>query len=558
MANFIANFVQDLQKPLVPHYCESILLNDDNLSNEISVELLDNGEAATVSGSVVCKAIRADGGTVTFNGTLTGNTVSAILPAAAMAVTGRVGVLLQLVTGEVKTTVLKAVFTSDVGTTDTIIDPGSVVPDISDLLAMLDQMAEAIEDAEEATANANNAVEYVAPTETSPAAAAHAVGENLIYNGALYEVTAAIAVGDTLTVGTNIAAVPAGLGGEVADLKSAKVNTNQGVAQAGKALVVGQDGLVTTASAGISTTVKESLLDLVRHVAYIDDQGQTYYDALYAALYADVIPISIDATISQGYEPICNTDSLESVRKHITVKARFSDGVDVEVDGYTLSGALTAGTATITVQYMGKTDTVQVEVTQLPSGYTHRECVVADGTQAIPSGLYETDMQGLGIVFKEMRVDTVNRTGHILSAPNYYVPFLWSNGVDVQRINTLRYGTSPSDPSGVYWEPNQAYTIKAYMDGDKVEQDDAVRYEITAGTTMSASNQLIFLAYSGNGTEFPERFRFTGKLYYLKLFRGNTLVHSYIPCTNSSGVTGLYDAIDGRFLSPTFGTLAWE
>lgn len=40
--------------------------------------------------------------------------------------------------------------------------------------------------------------------EVSPAESAHAVGEYLIYNNALYRVTDAIAVGDTLTAGTNI------------------------------------------------------------------------------------------------------------------------------------------------------------------------------------------------------------------------------------------------------------------------------------------------------------------------------------------------------------------
>ena len=45
----------------------------------------------------------------------------------------------------------------------------------------------------------------IAPLETSPASAAHAAGDQLIYNDVLYKVTAAIAIGDSLTVGTNIA-----------------------------------------------------------------------------------------------------------------------------------------------------------------------------------------------------------------------------------------------------------------------------------------------------------------------------------------------------------------
>ena len=46
----------------------------------------------------------------------------------------------------------------------------------------------------------------IAPVETSPATGAHAVGSQIIYNGVLYDVTAAIAATDALVVGTNIAA----------------------------------------------------------------------------------------------------------------------------------------------------------------------------------------------------------------------------------------------------------------------------------------------------------------------------------------------------------------
>lgn len=47
-------------------------------------------------------------------------------------------------------------------------------------------------------------VDVIAPTETSPATAAHAVGEQFFYNGKIYTVTTAIEIGHTLTVGTNI------------------------------------------------------------------------------------------------------------------------------------------------------------------------------------------------------------------------------------------------------------------------------------------------------------------------------------------------------------------
>lgn len=70
----------------------------------------------------------------------------------------------------------------------------------------------------------------IAPTEaSSTAASAHAIGEYFFLGGTLYEVTAAIAVGDTIAVGTNVKAVPQGvandLAGDVSDLKSAFDNS---------------------------------------------------------------------------------------------------------------------------------------------------------------------------------------------------------------------------------------------------------------------------------------------------------------------------------------------
>lgn len=66
-----------------------------------------------------------------------------------------------------------------------------------------------------------------------------------------------------------------------------KVDVAQGAAQAGKALVVGEDGNVTTGEAGIPDAVKTALLNLLSHVAYVDGNGQSYYDALSEALGSD-------------------------------------------------------------------------------------------------------------------------------------------------------------------------------------------------------------------------------------------------------------------------------
>ena len=52
----------------------------------------------------------------------------------------------------------------------------------------------------------NSDYDVIAPKETSPATAPHATGSQILYGNALYNVIDDIAIGDTLTVGTNISA----------------------------------------------------------------------------------------------------------------------------------------------------------------------------------------------------------------------------------------------------------------------------------------------------------------------------------------------------------------
>ena len=44
----------------------------------------------------------------------------------------------------------------------------------------------------------------IAQIEESPATATHAVGDLIVWNSQLYKVTASIAVGETITIGTNV------------------------------------------------------------------------------------------------------------------------------------------------------------------------------------------------------------------------------------------------------------------------------------------------------------------------------------------------------------------
>lgn len=114
---------------------------------------------------------------------------------------------------------------------------------------------------------------------------------------------------------------------------------------------------------GISDEIKQALLQCFEHVAWVDDEGQTYYDALYDALYPPVDLSSISCVYTQS-GTVYDTDSLDSLKPDLVVTAHYSDQSTEAVTTYTLSGTLTEGTSTITVSYGGKTTTFDVVVTE--------------------------------------------------------------------------------------------------------------------------------------------------------------------------------------------------
>ena len=116
----------------------------------------------------------------------------------------------------------------------------------------------------------------------------------------------------------------------------------------------------------LSPAVKAALLQIAQKVAYIDEDGQDYYDALYEALYARVL-VSITATYTQS-GTVYDTDSLDSLKSDLVVVANYNDGTTETLAStdYTLSGTLTAGTSTVTVTYEDKTTTFIVTVTADP------------------------------------------------------------------------------------------------------------------------------------------------------------------------------------------------
>lgn len=127
---------------------------------------------------------------------------------------------------------------------------------------------------------------------------------------------------------------------------------------------------VIPSGSGLSDGAKQALLTLLGKVAYIDGNGQTYYDALETALYPPANLVRISAVYTQS-GTVYDTGTLDSLKSDLVVTAYYDDSTSGAVSTYTLSGTLTEGTSTITVAYGGKTATFSVTVTHYERTLLH-------------------------------------------------------------------------------------------------------------------------------------------------------------------------------------------
>ena len=118
----------------------------------------------------------------------------------------------------------------------------------------------------------------------------------------------------------------------------------------------------SASGSGLTEDVKVAILACFEKVAWIDEDGQDYYDALYDALYPPADLSYISAVFTQGSAVIYEGDSLNVLKQYLVVTAHMSDSSTQTVTSYTLSGTLSVGTSTITVSYGGKMTTFTVTV----------------------------------------------------------------------------------------------------------------------------------------------------------------------------------------------------
>ena len=165
MAQIETWYRQDIKQPVQVHHLHGNVFSQDNQGNVIGVEVFDGDTPASLSGSVSASIVRSDGGTVAATGVLSGNKLSVALPAAAYAVPGVISIVLKLTTGAIVLSLLAVVAIVYASSTDTPVDPGTIMPSIANLIEAINEAVATIpDDYEELSMAVNSGIQRVVHT----------------------------------------------------------------------------------------------------------------------------------------------------------------------------------------------------------------------------------------------------------------------------------------------------------------------------------------------------------------------------------------------------------
>ena len=158
MAQYKNLFEVDLSGKNAPVMLRSMISEGNAAANIIGAAVFDNCEPVQLNGSCTGRVLRADGNTVALVGTIDGNTAYVTLDSQCYAIPGTIVVIVNWVSGENVTTLVKACGTVERTQSGGIIET-ETIPNLDELLAQIERMEEVTEAAEEAAERAEEAAE---------------------------------------------------------------------------------------------------------------------------------------------------------------------------------------------------------------------------------------------------------------------------------------------------------------------------------------------------------------------------------------------------------------
>lgn len=124
-----------LNKLVEIQYLKGNVFSLDNAANQINVFIYnDYGEPVSPGGSVTANVIRSDGKTVAVTGDISDNCAYVIFPQAVYAVPGPIIVTIKLTVDTTVTTIAAFVANVYQSSTDTIVDPGTIISSVEALI----------------------------------------------------------------------------------------------------------------------------------------------------------------------------------------------------------------------------------------------------------------------------------------------------------------------------------------------------------------------------------------------------------------------------------------
>ena len=168
----------------------------------------------------------------------------------------------------------------------------------------------------------------------------------------------------------------------------------------------------------------------------------------------------------------------------------------------------------------------------LPSGYKRLEYIQSSGTQYIDTKVKPTvnTKFSFGVYMLEQTGDCI--IGNFLNDDNDYRIFNYSGSIYWDFKDSRIIGTAGSFPKNTYFE---------FECGNNYVKKNG--QQVLTGQNISAFTADANIFAFSNGVSA----RCSGRLYFLKILDGESLIRDFVPCINGSGEVGLYDLVGNLF-----------
>lgn len=144
MATIVTDILCDLTQPVKVQYLHGNLFSQDNAANTINVHVHSAGVPESLGGTISANVIRSDGGTVAVDGSVSGDTATVVLPQACYAVPGVIHIIIKSTVSSVVTTIAAVVANVYTSSTDTVVDPGTIITDVAALIDAIEDAVDSI------------------------------------------------------------------------------------------------------------------------------------------------------------------------------------------------------------------------------------------------------------------------------------------------------------------------------------------------------------------------------------------------------------------------------